>query len=71
MRTYWRRLVRVGGRGLSAYVSEAVRRQLRRDALDDLLKQMREEHGSVPDDRMEEVRRLWPGANGEVATHPA
>jgi Arc/MetJ family transcription regulator len=61
---------RVGGRGLSAYVSEAVRRQLRRDALDDLLKQMREERGSVPDDRMEEVRRLWPGVGDNAETHP-
>ncbi|MGH9076134.1 MAG: hypothetical protein ACRDY0_01540 [Acidimicrobiales bacterium] len=52
---------RVGGRGLSAYVNDAVGRQLRRDALYDLLVQMRETNGPVPDEQMEEVRRLWPG----------
>jgi len=57
---------RVGGRGLSAYVNEAVRRQLRRDALAELLAELRAEHGPVPADRMEEVRRLWP-AQGDVA----
>ena len=57
---------RVGGRGLSAYVNEAVRRQLRRDALAELLAELRAEHGPVPDDQMEEVRRLWP-APGDVA----
>ncbi len=57
---------RVGGRGLSAYVNEAVRRQLRRDALAELLADLRTEHGPIPDDYMEEVRRLWP-APGDVA----
>lgn len=57
---------RVGGRGLSAYVNNAVRRQLRRDALSDLLVELRVESGPVPAERMEEVRRLWPapGADG-------
>lgn len=52
---------RVGGRGVSAYVNEAVRRQLRRDALADVLLEMRAAHGPVPEERMEEIRRLWPG----------
>lgn len=58
---------RVGGRGLSAYVNAAVRRQLRRDALSDLLTELREANGPVPAKKMEEVRRLWPapGADGE------
>ncbi len=56
----------VGGRGLSAYVNEAVRRQLRRDALAEVLADLRTEHGPVPEGYMEEVRRLWP-APGDVA----
>ena len=36
---------RVGGRGLSAYVSEAVDRQLRRDALRELYDEMVAKHG--------------------------
>ncbi len=62
---------RVGGRGLSAYVNEAVRRQLRRDALSELLAEMREANGPVNDDAMEEVRRLWPGPVDEVASRSA
>jgi len=62
---------RVGGRGVSAYVNEAVRRQLRRDALADLLVEMRAVNGPVADERMEEVRRLWPGPDDEVASRPA
>lgn len=62
---------RVGGRGVSAYVNEAVRRQLRRDALAEVLAQMRETNGAVSDDTMEEVRRLWPDPDDEVARPPA
>lgn len=62
---------RVGGRGVSAYVNEAARRQLRRDALADLLAEMRAVNGQVADERMEEVRRLWPGPDDEVASRPA
>lgn len=38
---------RVGARGFSAYVAAAVARQLQRDALNDLLAQMKTEHGPV------------------------
>ncbi|MHB2021966.1 MAG: hypothetical protein ACYCO3_01345 [Mycobacteriales bacterium] len=62
---------RVGGRGVSSYVNEAVRRQLRRDALSDLLAEMRAANGPVADERMEEVRRLWPGTHDEVASRQA
>ncbi len=62
---------RVGGRGLSAYVNDAIRRQLRRDALYDLLVQIRETNGPVPDQQMEEVRRLWPGPGEEAASQSA
>jgi Arc/MetJ family transcription regulator len=57
---------RVGGRGVSAYVNEAVRRQLRRDALAEVLSEMRETNGPVGDEEMEEVRRLWPGPDDYV-----
>lgn len=62
---------RVGGRGVSSYVNEAVRRQLRRDALADLLAEMRAANGPVTDERMTEVRRLWPGNHDEVASQQA
>ncbi len=62
---------RVGGRGVSAYVNEAVRRQLRRDALADLLAEMRTVNGPVADERMEEVRRLWLGAREEATARRA
>jgi Arc/MetJ family transcription regulator len=52
---------RVGGRGVSAYVNDAVRRQLRRDALADLLAEMHANNGPVDDQLIEEIRRLWPG----------
>lgn len=61
---------RVGGRGVSSYVNEAVRRQLRRDALSDLLTEMRAVNGPVDEDQMEEVRRLWPGVNDEGESRP-
>lgn len=51
---------RAGERGVSAYVNEAVQRQLRRDALDELLAHMRSVNGPVPEEVMEEVRRQWP-----------
>jgi hypothetical protein len=38
---------RVGSRGFSAYVAQAVSRQLERDALDDALTRMHAEHGEV------------------------
>lgn len=63
---------RVGGRGVSAYVNAAVRRQLRRDALAEVLAEMREANGPVSDHTMEEVRRLWPSpVDDEVAPRPA
>jgi Arc/MetJ family transcription regulator len=56
---------RAGERGVSAYVNEAVRRQLRRDALSDLLTEMRAEQGPVPEEMMEEVRSRWPAHDDE------
>lgn len=50
---------RAGRRELSSYVNEALRRQLQRDRLADLLAEMDNESGPVPDDVMEEARQLW------------
>lgn len=50
---------RAGRRELSSYVSEALRRQLQSDRIGDLLAQMDDESGPVPDELMEEARRLW------------
>lgn len=52
---------RAGRRELSSYVNEALRRQLQRDRLTELLAEMEAESGSIPDDVMEEARRLWRG----------
>lgn len=52
---------RAGRRELSSYVNEALRRQLQRDRLTELLGDMDAESGSIPDEVMEEARRLWRG----------
>lgn len=53
--------VRAGHRELSSYVNEALRRQFQRGRLAELLAEMDAETGPVPDDVMEEARRLWGG----------
>lgn len=52
---------RAGRRELSAYVNEALRVQLQRDRLAELLEEMEAESGSIPDEVMEEARRPWRG----------
>lgn len=52
---------RAGRRELSRYVSEALRRQLQRDRLDELLAEMEAESGPIPEELMEEARQLWRG----------
>lgn len=47
---------------VSAYVSQAVQRQLERDALSDLLAQMEAENGPVSDAEVEKALALWPDA---------
>jgi Arc/MetJ family transcription regulator len=42
---------RAGRRGLSSYVNDALRRQLQRDRLAELLAEMEAESGPVPDRR--------------------
>jgi len=51
---------RAGGRGLSGYVNEALRRRLQRDRLSELLEQMDATAGPIDPTVLEEVRRAWP-----------
>ncbi len=53
---------RAGRRELSSYVTDALRHQLQHDRLGELLAAMDAASGPVPDDLMEEARRLWRGA---------
>lgn len=55
---------RVGGRGLSGYLNDALRRQLQRDRIQDLLAELDEENGPIPQHVMDEVRDLWPAPDG-------
>ena len=55
---------RVGGRGLSGYLNSALRHQLQRDRIRDLLTEFDEEIGPIPQHVMEEVRTLWPAPDG-------
>lgn len=56
---------RAGRRELSSHVNEALRRQLQRDRLGELLAEMEAESGPIPDEVMEEARRLWRGPAGK------
>jgi post-segregation antitoxin (ccd killing protein) len=53
---------RVGARGVSRYVAQALEAQEHREALRDWLSGQNEEHGPVPADILEEVRKQWLGA---------
>lgn len=50
---------RAGRRELSAYVNDALVRQLQHDRLGELLEQMEDESGPIPPDLLEEARALW------------
>lgn len=52
---------RVGTRGFSAYVAQAVARQLERDALDDVLARMESEHGPVNEHEVLAIMRRLAG----------
>lgn len=54
---------RVGSRGVSRYVAEALEHEERRQALRDWLADQDREHGAIPEDVMQEVRRQWLGAD--------
>jgi Arc/MetJ-type ribon-helix-helix transcriptional regulator len=54
---------KVGSRGVSRYVAEALEHEERRQALRDWLTDQDRQHGPVSDDVMQEVRRQWLGAD--------
>lgn len=54
---------RAGRRELSSYVNDALRRQLQHDRIADLLAEMEDEAGPIPDELMEEARELWRGVD--------
>ena len=55
---------RAGRRELSAYVNEALQRQLQHDRLGELLAEMETESGPIPPELLEEARGLWQGPAG-------
>lgn len=50
---------RVGSRELSSYISNALIRQLQHDRIADMLAEMDEEAGPVPDEILAEARDAW------------
>ena len=48
-----------GERGLSAFVTEAIRKHLRGEHLRQWLEQMDEKYGPVPEAMIEEARKKW------------
>jgi len=50
---------RVGSRELSAYISNALIRQLQHDRIGELLKQMEDEAGAVSQEMLAEARAAW------------
>lgn len=52
---------RVGKRGFSSYVADAVARQLERDALHDVLAQMEAKHGPVDEDDVAAIMERMSG----------
>jgi hypothetical protein len=59
-----------GPRQLSAYVTEAVRRQLHHDRLGRLLDELDDDYGPVPEEMMEEARNKWRDAEEALRKHP-
>lgn len=52
----------VGQRGLSRYVSDALRLRLQRDRLEEWLATADARSGPIPADTLAEADRLWPDA---------
>lgn len=48
-------------------MTEALRRQLQHDRLGELLAEIDAEAGPVPDEAMEEARKLWQGHGGSTS----
>lgn len=53
---------RAGRGNVSAYVTEALMRQLEHDRLGDLLAELEEVHGPVTEDELARARAEWPHA---------
>lgn len=51
---------RAGRRGLSAFVAQAVARELEREALGEFLDELDSTHGAVPEVELKRARREWP-----------
>lgn len=51
---------RAGRRGLSAFVAQAVARELEREALGDFLAELDSTLGPVPETELKRARREWP-----------
>jgi hypothetical protein len=51
---------RAGRRGLSAFVAQAVARELEREALGEFLNELDSTLGVVPEAELKRVRREWP-----------
>jgi len=51
---------RAGRRGLSAFVAQAVARELEREALGELLNELDSAVGAVPEAELKRVRSEWP-----------
>jgi Arc/MetJ family transcription regulator len=58
---------RVGRRSLSRYVNVALRHQLQRDRLAELLNELERQAGAIEPGVMEEVRRAWPAPESRNA----
>jgi len=58
---------KVGSRGVSRYVAQALEHEERRQALRDWLADQDRTHGPVPDDVMREVRRQWLGVDSAAS----
>jgi hypothetical protein len=52
---------RAGRGNVSAYVTQALVRQLEHDRLGDLLAELAEAHGPVTDEELARARAEWPG----------
>jgi hypothetical protein len=58
---------RVGARGLSRYIAQALEAQERREALRAWLGEQEAAYGPIPDELTEEVKRQWLGDDVSLA----
>ena len=54
---------RAGHRELSAFINEALRRQLQHDRIGEFLDEMEAKHGPIPEEMLEEARQFWRGTD--------